>query len=640
MTAAELLDAAWTTFGERGALRPEWLRGRLERVQARWLERVESPGHLFLGPTGSPAFALIRWAASLAESPPAPASQVEAGVAMLALYFAVRIQDDIVDEDADKNDVYVLQALTAEAMASMATAGASASTLVTAVEVLGRFTDAALEDDALRRGHEPWSAEARARQGAKFLPMAVPLLALAPPREHGRVVEVVEAMGRGLQLTNDLLGVHRDLERGLQSPVHVRLGLHPGRHPSTAVGPALRRAARTGTWRELLAEVDAAFVDTRRAAGPGLTEELDELLAGRLRHLHVLLGMATLRARFEAPRVVADIEVTRECNLRCPDCFVFAQERDLRPGHLPSLSMALVREILVELTGYDATLHLTGGEPMAWPSFWDTVEEAGARGIPRLVVNTNGAFVDAAAAARFASSPMEVSLLVSVDGPPGVHERARGQGMEGRALEALRVAHAAGVRAQPASILTEELVAFGVEAWYRWLEERLWRSPGLVLWPLFLQQQPRRQGTGGMLSPEATHRAARAVANLRRAQEPIVVADYPVINPLLRRYGVPTEELWACEAGRGRFCVQADATLSPCHPFRLGLGKLEEGQVSGFIARLFAHPDYRRVGEREHAGCGTCAERSVCGSCQAFSMARGEPLGGNDGHCRDILEEG
>ncbi|MBI4705349.1 MAG: radical SAM protein, partial [Deltaproteobacteria bacterium] len=243
--------------------------------------------------------------------------------------------------------------------------------------------------------------------------------------------------------------------------------------------------------------------------------------------------------------------------------------------------------------------------------------------------------LDEAALGRLGAAGLQVRLLVSLDGLPGVHDRSRGPGVEERALGVLRRAPALGVDAAPASILTTELLEYGIGRWPAWLGAALGRAAGLVLWPLFLGSGVPAAGetVGRPLGARGQEEAARQVALLLRAGADVTIVDGPTINPLLRRLGVESGKLWQCNAGRGRLCVQADGTLSPCHPCRLPLGRLEPGRTGGFIARALGRPEARRLAAREHDGCAGCEDRDVCGGCQAAVLTRGAPLFGTDELC-------
>ena len=329
----------------------------------------------------------------------------------------------------------------------------------------------------------------------------------------------------------------------------------------------------------------------------------------------------------------ADIEITRRCDLQCSVCFVHAQ-----PEPAAELSTAQVLAVLDELPTRHCLVHLTGGEPFVHPGIWAILGRAAERGFPEVVINTHGQRLDDAALDRLASLPISIRLLVSLDGPAGTHDRSRGEGATSRAVAAIVGARRRGITAEPASILTCELVDAGLERWHGWLADRLDGDVSLVLYPLCLG--PDRAAlpgdVGTPLAPEdLAHGVADPVASMIRAGRRVAVVDMPLINPLLARRGVPGRLLHGCEAGRGRFGVQADGWVTPCHPCRHPLVPLGPN----LLRRLLRHPDYRRIGRRRFEDCATCAERPICGHCRAQVLGRGAPLFGTDGWCERVLEE-
>ncbi len=80
------------------------------------------------------------------------------------------------------------------------------------------------------------------------------------------------------------------------------------------------------------------------------------------------------------------IEVNSNCNMNCPLCFAAA-----RPGF--SLTMEEVESILddfIRTEGSPEVIQFSGGEPTIHPQIMDFVRAAKSRGIPFVMVNTNG----------------------------------------------------------------------------------------------------------------------------------------------------------------------------------------------------------------------------------------------------------
>jgi hypothetical protein len=83
---------------------------------------------------------------------------------------------------------------------------------------------------------------------------------------------------------------------------------------------------------------------------------------------------------------LALIEVNTACNLNCPICFANA-------GVGYSLTMDQVEFMLdrfVETEGRPEVIQFSGGEPAIHPDLMEMIQAAKDRGIPQVMINTNG----------------------------------------------------------------------------------------------------------------------------------------------------------------------------------------------------------------------------------------------------------
>lgn len=211
----------------------------------------------------------------LAEDDP---SVAKLGEATLALYFYVRIQDDVVDEPdvVDPAHVYVAEIFNGASQRAFAEALADGvgPFLAFRERTMAAFARAAMwEVDTFRNGSvEP---DLR-RMGEKFLPMAVCLGAMAlraGRAEHlDPLVEFVTTFGGGLQMVNDVLNVKEDHALGRLTPV-LRWLYAGGRlapdDPAGRVRPAM---LADGSMPRALAVAKDAMSEAERQAdaiGPG-----------------------------------------------------------------------------------------------------------------------------------------------------------------------------------------------------------------------------------------------------------------------------------------------------------------------------------------------------------------------------------
>ena len=139
---------------------------------------------------------------------------------------------------------------------------------------------------------------------------------------------------------------------------------------------------------------------------------------------------------------VALIEVNSGCNLDCPVCFANAgQGFNLT---LPEVERMLDR--LVELEGDPEVVQFSGGEPTIHPLLLDFVAAAQARGIPHVMINTNGVRIAADDAFLAALAELRPSIYLQFDGlQVKTHLALRGQDLRETKARALDRLSAAGL---------------------------------------------------------------------------------------------------------------------------------------------------------------------------------------------------
>ncbi len=325
-----------------------------------------------------------------------------------------------------------------------------------------------------------------------------------------------------------------------------------------------------------------------------------------------------------------DLELTRRCNLRCDYCFV-GWSRDWH-AQLPfEVAEAIVREG----AGRFEILHLTGGEPFSYRGIVDLVELALELGYGSVLINTNGTMLGPETIERLAVHQGRVKLTVSFDGPRELHDPVRGEGRFDEADATVERALGAGLAVTVMTVVTPAVL----ERLPEFLIERAQRHPrlaGITLFPVGVgpsgSQKPGAELAN--LSAGEISALAAVVSLFRSSGRRIVVGAFPMINPLLLALGYPEEELYQCTAGRGRVCVHADGSVSPCHPVRDPVyGKWERG----LFERIASFEAQRRLAQRDFEGCRTCRHRESCGHCRAFVTASGADLYGNDRVCLDVV---
>ncbi len=135
------------------------------------------------------------------------------------------------------------------------------------------------------------------------------------------------------------------------------------------------------------------------------------------------------RPGLSSPPVSLSLNLTRRCNLKCWMC---EQHRHQSRGSsvlswydpARELPLAVWRNLLKQVAYFRPRLYLTGGEPLLYPHLPELILEAKKRGL-LVHLQTNGTLLDRAAQELVAAAVEMVT--VSLDGPPEIHDRIRGQ---------------------------------------------------------------------------------------------------------------------------------------------------------------------------------------------------------------------
>ena len=157
-------------------------------------------------------------------------------------------------------------------------------------------------------------------------------------------------------------------------------------------------------------------------------------------------GLCTSHLRH--PTLV-EIEVTERCNLRCPVCFMGAEECQKATPPDPELANIefLYREILKK-SGAQTSIQLTGGEPTVSPNLPEIVRMGRSMGFEAIEVNTNGvvigkdpSYIQSLAEAGISGIYLQFDGLTSE-----VYQVIRGADLLQRKLQAIENCRQAGVQ--------------------------------------------------------------------------------------------------------------------------------------------------------------------------------------------------
>jgi uncharacterized radical SAM superfamily Fe-S cluster-containing enzyme len=82
------------------------------------------------------------------------------------------------------------------------------------------------------------------------------------------------------------------------------------------------------------------------------------------------------------------VEITDQCNLRCPVCY--SESGPHRPTHRTMEQIEFMLDAVVRNEGEPDVVQISGGEPTIHPEFWRVLELAKSKPIKHLMLNTNG----------------------------------------------------------------------------------------------------------------------------------------------------------------------------------------------------------------------------------------------------------
>jgi radical SAM protein with 4Fe4S-binding SPASM domain len=132
----------------------------------------------------------------------------------------------------------------------------------------------------------------------------------------------------------------------------------------------------------------------------------------------------------------ADIELTNGCNLGCPMCWFHGEHGRANPYGGSELSTQEVLRLIEQLSRYGTKLYLGGGEPFMRKDFLQILQGIKRHAVP-VVFATNGTLLDVQATRELVDLRIE-QINFSVDGRRELHDSLRGNGVFGRATDAIR----------------------------------------------------------------------------------------------------------------------------------------------------------------------------------------------------------
>jgi radical SAM protein with 4Fe4S-binding SPASM domain len=148
------------------------------------------------------------------------------------------------------------------------------------------------------------------------------------------------------------------------------------------------------------------------------------------------------KAGLKPPKTLT-LMITDACNLSCPHCLL-----DCKGAEGVSVPRNIISTIIDEFSRLGGeTLHITGGEPLLHPDWYEILSDASkSPGLSEIVVQTNGAMVTSQDIKKIKLLPDKTVIQISLDGAtPGTNDLIRGKGNFKAAISAIKLLIKEGV---------------------------------------------------------------------------------------------------------------------------------------------------------------------------------------------------
>lgn len=311
--------------------------------------------------------------------------------------------------------------------------------------------------------------------------------------------------------------------------------------------------------------------------------------------------------------------ITHECNLRCAHCYQEDYQHRMPDQQIDEA----LRKYLRFLTerGLAGQINLTGGEPMAHPSFWPLARRIREEGL-RLGVLTNGTLIGESEAARLrALGP--VFVQVSLDGTRETHDRIRGEGTFDRAMRGIDCLKRAGVHV---------LVSFTAQkgnfrdfkplskVCRRHRVDKLW-------WDRVVTDDP-----GLYLSTGEFREICETAAKRRRRYRRLNGTSMVNCGRALQFLSTGRTCRYRCGAGGDLLIFLADGSVMPCRRLPFVIGNIADGELSEIIGNSEIMRTLANL--RVPQECVRCPHSSRCrGGARCVTYAQTGKLGVKDVNC-------
>ena len=329
-----------------------------------------------------------------------------------------------------------------------------------------------------------------------------------------------------------------------------------------------------------------------------------------------------LKGGLDAP-ICLTWELTYACNLACVHCLSSSGRRD--PRELTTAEALAVLDELRDLQVF--YVNIGGGEPMIRRDFLQIVEHAIDGGIG-VKFSTNGAFIDAERARRFAAMDY-LDIQISLDGTDAAtNDAVRGAGSHATALAAMGHLRDAGFEDFKVSVVVTRHNVDQLDDFRALADDH-----GATLRVTRLRPSGRGADSWHELHPTQAQQRQIYEWLLAHGDRVLTGDSFFHLNALGEQ---PLPGLNLCGAGRVVCLIDPIGDVYAC-PFVIH-DEFKAGSVrdeGGFTAVWRSSDLFRDLRRPQSAGaCVSCGSYDACqGGCMAAKFFTGIPLDGPDPEC-------